>query len=250
MDSSLDDEFAWSWDDEFAWSAFILRRRLISRHALSKDEQKFLDRILNQADERKMHFAKGHEFIRARIGSAPKGKSLQDLQEKIPYPKEELKPSPQKIRSIKDGRANPRGITVLYLADSIETAVAEVRPWISAYVTIGTLKLNKDITVVNLYKDFPPSLFSVSDPVEEKIWEGINKSFAKPVSHGDEMWDYYATQYLAESFKLKGYDGILYMSSQYDGGYNVALFNIDDASVISTKLIKISSVLYNFDHIK
>lgn len=234
------------WEGEVAWSGFVVRRRKYSRHALSKDEQEFLDRVLDQADERKMYFDESHGFIRARIGSDSEGEILSDSYRKIPYSDDQLKP-PQNPRLIKDGRANPRGIKILYLADSIETAVAEVRPWIGAYVTIGTLKLNKDITVVNLYNDLNPK-FKVFDPVEAKIWEGINKSFAKPVNQGDEMWDYYATQYLAEAFKLKGYDGILYMSSQYDGGYNVALFNPDDASVISTKLLKIRSVLYEFDH--
>ncbi len=122
-----------------------------------------------------------------------------------------------------------------------------MRPWISAYVTIGTLKLKKDITVVNLFNDLDPT-FKAADPIEKKVWKGINDSFSKPVNQGDEMWDYYATQYLAEAFNIKGYDGILYMSSQYIGGYNVALFNPDDASVISSELLKIKSVLYEFDN--
>ena len=211
------------WEDYAAWSGFVLRRRKYSRHALLKEEQKFLDRVLAQADERRMHFDEGHEFVRARIGSDSEGEILTGSYKKIPYSFDQLKPS-KNSRLIKDGRANPRGIRILYLADSVETAIAEVRPWISAYVTIGTLKLKKNITVVNLFNDLNPT-FKVVDPIEAKVWKGINKSFSKPVNQGDEMWDYYATQYLAEAFSLKGYDGILYMSSQYIGGYNVVLFN-------------------------
>jgi RES domain-containing protein len=33
-----------------------------------------------------------------------------------------------------EGRANPRGIPVLYLATHRETALAEVRPWIGAVI--------------------------------------------------------------------------------------------------------------------
>ena len=91
------DDLEFRRDDELAWYLFVYRRRVFSRHVLSNKEQQFLDRILQQANDREMYFKKGHEFLRARIGSNPKSKSLQDLYERIPYPKEELKP-PENLR--------------------------------------------------------------------------------------------------------------------------------------------------------
>ena len=37
------------------------------------------------------------------------------------------------------GRANPRGIPYLYLANDQLTAISEVRPWVGCYVSIATL---------------------------------------------------------------------------------------------------------------
>jgi hypothetical protein len=80
------------WEDYAAWSGFVVRRRKYSRHALTKGEQKFLDRVLEQADERRMYFSEGHEFIRARVGSDSKGEILTDSYKKIPYSFDQLKP--------------------------------------------------------------------------------------------------------------------------------------------------------------
>lgn len=227
------------------WAKFIIRRRVRSRHALFQDEQEFINAVMKTANEKKIQFDKGTLFKRARIGCTSEGEQFTDSYKKIPYPSDELKP-PKNLRLIKDGRANSRGISVLYLASNIKTAIAEVRPWISAYVTIGTLELKKDLILVNLSKT-SSAAWHVDEPIKKVIWQKINESFAKPISQGDEMWDYYATQYLSEVFKVNGYDGILYMSSQFEGGYNIVLFNSDDASVIKTELYKIRSLQFEFD---
>jgi len=48
------------------------------------------------------------------------------------------------------GRINPEGISYLYLADSPGTAIAEVRPWKRARISVATFKTTRPINVVSL----------------------------------------------------------------------------------------------------
>jgi hypothetical protein len=67
---------------------------------------------------------KGQSFYRARISD---GNCRIELNEMGMPPKEKTK----------NGRANPVGIPYLYLASTIKTAISEVRPDITDFVTVG-----------------------------------------------------------------------------------------------------------------
>jgi hypothetical protein len=54
------------------------------------------------------------------------------------------------------------------------------------------------------------------------------------------------TQTLAELFKMHGYDGIDYRSSVSTTGHNVALFDLDAATVVECHLSWISGVSFQF----
>ena len=47
------------------------------------------------------------------------------------------------------GRLNPRGIPFLYLAEDSKTAIAEVRPWVGALVSMGVFEILRDCTLVD-----------------------------------------------------------------------------------------------------
>ncbi|MDP5137851.1 RES family NAD+ phosphorylase [Rheinheimera baltica] len=47
------------------------------------------------------------------------------------------------------GRINPEGIPYLYLADSPATAIAEVRPWKNAEISVGIFKTTRQVKVVS-----------------------------------------------------------------------------------------------------
>ncbi|WP_409161683.1 RES domain-containing protein [Pectobacterium sp. B2J-2] len=76
---------------------------------------------------------RGQEFYRARISE----KELTLEQMKMP---------PE--GSATGGRANPIGISYLYLADNKETCIAEVRPSNSSFIRISNFQLNKDLNVL------------------------------------------------------------------------------------------------------
>ena len=53
---------------------------------------------------------------------------------------------------------------------------------------------------------------------------------------GSPDTDYVPTQVIAELYKSEGYDGIAYKRAFGDDGYNIAVFNLDDARVKSCVL--------------
>jgi RES domain len=79
---------------------------------------------------------------------------------------------------------------------------------------------------------------------EEGFWCAIDAAFAKPVGREDDVSDYVPTQILAELFKANGYDGVRYKSLLDDDGLNIALFNMDDAELLSCSLFKVDSLKF------
>lgn len=79
----------------------------------------------------------GSIFFRARIWSGRQG-----------FERDHMGAPPARLASA--GRANPEGISCLYLADSIDTALHETRAGVYDYATVGRFRLRKDIEVVNL----------------------------------------------------------------------------------------------------
>lgn len=77
----------------------------------------------------------------------------------VPYPVDRMKPRRDRT---KEGRANPKGIPYLYTANDKETAIAEVRPWIGAYVSIAELKVVRPLTIVNCTHQDATRLTSIS----------------------------------------------------------------------------------------
>jgi hypothetical protein len=150
-----------------------------------------------------------------------------------------------------EGRANPRGIPSLYIATSADTALAEIRPWIGATITVARLQLERDLTVIDCSKfqskwgGFLSIIGDKTKSLEDGIWTAIDRAFATPVSKEDESKDYIPTQILAELFKSEGYDGIVYKSLLSPDGLNLALFNLNDAKVVHCELYKLDSISFS-----
>jgi len=81
------------------------------------------------------------------------------------------------------------------------------------------------------------------------MWTAIDRAFATPVSRDDESKEYVPTQIIAELFKSKGFDGIYYKSLLSDDGFNLALFNLDDAGVIHCALYKADAIHFDFQNV-
>lgn len=148
------------------------------------------------------------EFYRARIGEYVKSTELE---------------APPEDKILAGGRANPVGIRVLYSAIDKETAIAEVRPWKSAKVTIASVKPKELLKLVDLSKvsdrrdKILQSPFSVDNIYDEitalNVLSNLDKALSKPVSPDTSELDYIPSQYLTEYIKFLGYDGVIFRSS-------------------------------------
>lgn len=166
-------------------------------------------------------YKKGTVFYRARISS------------RDGYKLSEMGAPPNKLATA--GRANPEGISYLYLSDNIETTFNEIRAGAFDYVTVGEFVLKKNISVVDLTAINKIRTFSDLDFTQHAInkphLNRINDELAKPLRRDDSPFDYLPTQYITDfikSIKTKGindYDGIEYCSTMSSDGYNLAIFD-------------------------
>jgi hypothetical protein len=202
--------------------------------------------LIHGFDHRVKLLKSGQKLYRARIGGetnefnkiiAPYTATLKDMG------------MPPKTKT-NIGRANPVGIPYLYVADSDETAIAEVRPWTGSYVTLGTMELKKPKRIIDLTKSMFSSLMITFIDLEKAIGaheliRNLSKELSKPVDPNTSNIEYLPTQFLTEYIKTKGFDGIKFKSS-LGGGNNIVLFKQDDIEVIDTTLQQIYNIHYSF----
>lgn len=249
------------------WHGFIEYLSHTNRFILSEYWEKFVETIINTAHERTKTLKENRTLFRARIGAdwVEFGNGDSDS---YPISPNQMGPPPKKDATA--GRLNPERIPYLYLASKIDTAVAEVRPLIKDKVTIGYFKVASDLRLIDTAHDNPkdsPSLFdeewmwskqnsgirrrpnhSFTKIEKEKIiWGNINATFSRPISPNDSSLKYLPTQFLAEKFKSKGYDGIAYKSSLNEGGYNIALFDSQKVKCIRCHMYKIKKITYGYE---
>jgi RES domain-containing protein len=240
------------------WHDFCRYLQTQNRYVLNEKWAKFVQTVLFTAKKREHILKQGKILYRARIGIEEYEYEMKDKEGKscpnigiAPISSQEINAPPgEKAR---EGRINPRGISYLYLSNNAETALSEVRPWLDKLITVGQFHLCKDVTVVDASQDKHGRYFiserkieEPSDKWESYVWRDINKSFSTPVSNGEEHRHYVQTQYLSECFKNAGYDGIMYRSSLTMDGYNIALFDPQNARLKAAGLYDIKSVKYEF----
>lgn len=154
-----------------------------------------------------------------------------------------------------EGRANAKGITCLYVANDTETTLHEVRAGMFDYVSVGTLRLKRDITIVNLraisqISPFLDGLEYLDHAINQQYLERLNTEMSKSLRRSDSALDYVPTQYIVDFIKSiehngdAEYDGIEYNSTTNPGGYNLAIFNPDLFECISVDVYDIESLEY------
>lgn len=217
-----------------------------ARYIHSAKTTKFLETVLATAQDLITPVPKGAIYWRAQLGCDWSSKEEDAFP--VPYKKERMKP---RIDRANEGRVNPKGIPCLYMAFKRETALAEVRPWVGAKISVSPCKINKELRVINCFSNTRPKIF-VGEPTPEKrteiVWEYIDRAFSEPVNPEDDIADYVPTQIIAELFKQNGFDGIAYGSSLGED-YNLALFKIDNADISNAELHEVKQVCLNFKKI-
>lgn len=165
----------------------------------------------------KKDIEKGSKFFRARI-----------CKDSIGFDKNNMGSPPNDKTT--NGRANPQGISYLYLAKEIKTALMEVRCSLFDIATIGTFKALESLQILNLSKETYDLIFlSENENIElfikyEEFLNVLEKDLSKPRRSFDSELDYLSTQYISEYIKSIGYDGIEYGSSLNKEGTNIAIF--------------------------
>ncbi len=153
----------------------------------------------------------------------------------------------------KEGRANPKGISYLYLSNDENTALAELRPYLGQHISSAQFQIQRNLRVIDCYsvpQHYSYAMCFFNPPVSQveitnAVWSMIHEAFTKPLTNADEASDYVPTQILAEYFKSEGFDGVCFKSSMGQG-YNFVIFNLDDAELRSCTVMETKSIAYSF----
>ncbi len=151
------------------------------------------------------------------------------------------------------GRANPSGISYLYVADNLETAVSEVRPSIGSKVWVSKFKVVSDLRITDLTA--PKLKGSVLKFEEDEIklvlkylglLELFSDDLSKPVLPHKSHLEYVPTQYICEFLKnITKADGIRF-SSSFGSGRNLVLFDDIKLSVLDPNYFFVNSIKVDF----
>lgn len=235
-----------------SYIAFAQGVRCKARYVFEDQVDKFLHTVLATSNTRKMDFPSKRFLWRAQLGDHWEEVEIEGelSTDQGPLPSARMKPL---AHSPHEGRVNPKGIPCLYLTTEKETAMAEVRPWIGAYISVGQFETVRDFTLINCFRQQKTDLLHYmvmkelnSDELEKAVWAHIDQAFSMPVSADDPTTEYIPTQILAELFRKNGFDGVVYKSLLGEG-FNVALFDIDAAKLVNCFLYNAKSVAFKFE---
>jgi len=235
-----------------SWQSFRTFEQTVkrkNRYFRDSEAENFLQTVLATSNNRKRDLPKDRYLWRAQLGH----KWMPHYQDEeyfgdipAPYSPERMKPLSHEAA---EGRANPKGITCLYLATDKETAIAEVRPWLGSLVSVGQFRISNDIILIDCSVHRDEALIYFEEPTPEErehsVWADIDKAFSKPTTNNDRIADYVPTQILSEFFKNNGFDGIIY-KSLLGGGFNVALFDLDKAELVNCFLYEVDNISFLF----
>lgn len=181
----------------------------------------------------------GEKYYRARIGNDTLEAAIDDLDilSAIPYFGSDIEAPP--ARFVHGGRFNREGISYLYLADNIETCIAEIHLQVGQICSIAQFECVKNGKYILIEKQ------DKSDEVSK-----LYSILTKPV-HNDIKEYYLVTQFFADVFKKIGYDGIIFSSTQGDGK-NIVSFKKDCFELVkfSEKMYRAKKISYEFETIE
>ena len=244
-EQTRDVEFASPW----SYSEFASAVRRGRRYVWSSKVQEFLEAVRRTAKNREFPIDKNKPFFRAQLGWERDLEERDDgsIADPVAFGAERMKPVASRTP---DGRANAAGIPVLYLAVKKKTAIAEVRPWIGSQVSVSKFRTTRELKALDLTEEFGKVritgyLAGEAADAEEKeksVWNRIDNAFSQPVTRTDDPAAYVPTQILAELFRAEGYEAITYRSHFGEEGYNVVIFDLDDADPVDGRPYEVKKI--------
>ena len=238
-----------SWN---SYRHFATRVRRQTRFIRTSEDEEFLREVVRTSTTRIRDVPVGTGLWRAQLGHDWRpfyqdDEYIDDLP--AAYSPERMKPLQDRAA---EGRANSKGIPVLYLSTHRKTAMSEVRPWLGSLVSCAHFKTTRALKIVDfsVYHHSRSTLY-LSEPDhskrEEAVWTQIDRAFSEPTTPADNAADYVPTQVIAELIKNEGFDGIAYKSAFGKKGYNIVLFDPADAELTSCALFEAKSLKFRFE---
>lgn len=238
IDNPATPEFA-SWASYYDFARHVRHKR---RYIWDDRVKAFIATVLATLKGRDHTLPNGTMLLRAQRGIDYVTFSEDESEQPSGYTAGRMKPRPNQAM---EGRANAAGVSVLYLGTTVQTVISEVRPWVGSEISVAQFRLNRELRALDLSRGHGQSAaMSVlgrlmnetplsTEEKEKAVWIDIDNAFSTPVTKSDDTADYVPTQILAEVFANEGYDAIIYKSQFSEQGYNIVLFNPDDADVIN-----------------
>jgi hypothetical protein len=156
--------------------------------------------------------------------------------------------------SARAGRANPVGISYLYLSSDKDTTLYETRASLYDYVSIGEFSLLKDIQVINLrgVEEYDPIQLAEQDDLKDFLMHfafisKLEEELSKPIRKSDNDLDYLPTQYLCEYIKSLGYSGVEFKSSLNPKGHNLVIFSPELFDCITSYVHEVNDINYIYN---
>ncbi|MCX6628012.1 MAG: RES family NAD+ phosphorylase [Candidatus Solibacter sp.] len=221
--------------------------RVVGSFRFGQDQKTrdFIESVLATAERSKRQIEPGKKSWRAQLGHEDIVSVVDEngdwAYDSIrPYTAERMTAS---SRFVKNGRVNPVGIAYWYCATDPETAVAEMRPWQGAVLTVAELKATRNLRFVDCGDTHP---IAADSDLERYVWDSISEAFSRSVAPGTFDVDYVPTQMLAEAFRMKGFDGIQY-KSHLGEGINVVVFDLSAFALGKRQLWTAKRVSYELE---
>lgn len=204
----------WTIESGQSWTQFEEELRDGSRLGVQRRAEMEL-RVV--AAENTLPLTAGTLLYRARLLTADVSTSGNPY----PYPSQDM--GPPSRHGVPGGRLNPPGMPYLYLAETPETAVAELRPTRGSLVSVAEFEVATHSTLFDFTREPDPG-------VRSNLWTArdlIARALSTPIHERDHS-GYVATQFVAEVLKSEGTAdrviGVRYPSAMVAPGVNVALF--------------------------
>jgi hypothetical protein len=211
------------------WDGFVESLRESNRYVPHNAE--YIQALLAECKAHTGVLKAGTELFRGRLHPPN-----QEIDEALPLSEMGMPPPDHRT----EGRVNPSGIPCFYAAlgdgttdFGADTAIAELRPWPTARVTVARFRLARSCQVIDLRGGTRGWVLTAADLA--------GHMFSRP-AHREDRWVYLGTQYLAERLKADGAAGIVYESTLKLGGSNVALFSSDDLTPLDCRLYAVTYV--------
>lgn len=149
---------------------------------------------------------------------------------------------PPSADCVSAGRAQLAGVSMLYLADTVLTAITEVRPDVKQYVTIGSFKIKpgRQLKVLDLARFRPVVILAPPKELEDLI--SLSRyAFSAPVHPGSRN-KYQAQAYFVQKIRDMGFDGIGYESAVHAQGRCYAFFDASHFRCTRTQLHQVQGI--------